>query len=31
MTTPNVVIEWLTLCIREVLGSNPGTETSYPD
>jgi hypothetical protein len=32
-TLPNVVVEWLTplLRIREVPGSNPGTETGYPD
>jgi hypothetical protein len=29
----NIVVEWLTLllCIQEVLGSNLGPETSYPD
>jgi hypothetical protein len=30
---PNVIVEWLALvlCIREVPGSNLGTETGYPD
>jgi hypothetical protein len=30
---PNVVVEWLTLLLRiwEVLGSNLGPETGYPD
>jgi hypothetical protein len=31
--TPNVMVEWLTflLRIREVLGSNLGPETGYPE
>jgi hypothetical protein len=31
--SPNVVVEWLTLLllIREVLGTDLGPETGYPD
>jgi hypothetical protein len=32
-TLPNVVAEWfiLLLRIREILGSNPGPDTGYPE
>jgi hypothetical protein len=30
-TAPNVVVEWLTLLIREVPGSNFCPEVGYPD